>query len=207
MYTVSTNSSAARGRGRPRDTDLRRKILTTAAGLAASEGTDIGFDRIAQAAGVSRTTLYRWWPSPQELLLDALLDSVSFSLDTDGAGPALAQLRRQVEFAAGVLSAPPTGAPLRALAAGALTRESLHRAFLERWLTPRRDAARVLIARGIADGTIVDEDPETLIDVLFAPVYHRAFFTAQPIDSDLIDALMRRVAASPSRPNDEENRT
>jgi len=40
---------------------------------------------------------------------------------------------------------------------------------------------------------IVDEDPELLIDLLFAPLYHRAFFTGAPIDDDLIDALLARV--------------
>lgn len=160
---------------------------------------DVGFDRIAQAAGASRTTLYRWWANPQELFLDALLDSVQFSLDTDEDAPTLARLRSQVELAAAVLIDPSTGAPLRALASAAMTSDATHTAFAQHWLEPRRTAARALIDHGIDEGVIVDEDPEVLIDVLFAPIYHRALFTGGPLDDDLVDALVRSIAASETR--------
>lgn len=180
--------------------ELRRRILVAAARLAAESGIEVGFDRIAQAADASRTTLYRWWRNPQELLLDALLESVRFSTETDENAPTLARLRSQVELAAAVLTDPPTGAPLRALASAALTSQAAHAALTERWLAPRRAAARPLIEQGIAEGVIVDEDPEMLIDVLFAPVYHRAFFTDGPLNDELVDALIRRVAAPTALP-------
>lgn len=198
LYAVFTNETSVekpRRRGRPRNPELRRRILVAATRLAAESGVDVGFDSIAQAAGASRTTLYRWWSNPQELLLDALLDSVRFSMETDADTSTLARLRSQVELAAAVVIDPPTGAPLRALASAAMTREAAHAAFLQRWLAPRRAASRALIEQGIAEGTIVNEDPEVLIDVLFAPIYHRAFFTGGPLDDDLVDALIRRVSA------------
>lgn len=193
MSTNSATPAAPRSRGRPRDPELRRRILRTAARLAADEGIDIGFDRIAQEAGASRTTLYRWWNGSRELLLDALLEAAAFSLETDPAASVPERLRAQVESAAAIFLDSETGAPLRALAAAALTRESGRVDFMEHWLGPRRDAARVLVVQGIADGTIVDDDPDTIIDVLFAPIYHRAFFTGQPLTDDYVDALMRRV--------------
>lgn len=127
-------------------------------------------------------------------MLDALLESVRFSMETDEHAPTLSRLRSQVELAAAVLIDPPTGAPLRALASAAMTRDATHTAFTEHWLAPRRAASRALIEQGIAEGAIVDEDPEALIDVLFAPIYHRAFFTDSPLDDDLVDALIRRIA-------------
>lgn len=194
MFSNSTTPEAPpRGRGRPRDTALRQRILTTAARLAADEGIDIGFDRIAQAAGASRTTLYRWWRGPHELLLDALLDATAFSLESDPTAPVLDQLRAQVEGAAALLIDDITGAPLRALAAAALTRESAQIDFMAHWLRPRRDAAHALVVEGIAEGTIVDDDIDTLIDVLFAPVYHRALFTAMPLTEEYVAGLLRRI--------------
>ncbi|MDM4762021.1 TetR-like C-terminal domain-containing protein [Galbitalea sp. SE-J8] len=194
MSSNSGTPQPPRGRGRPRDPQLRDRILAAAARLAAEAGVDIGFDRIAQAAGASRTTLYRWWRTPEELLLDALLGSVHESITTDAGTPAIEGLREQMTLAADVLIDAPTGGPLRALAAGALSRRATHAAFAEHWLAPRRAAARELVARGIREGTIVDEDPELIIDALFAPIYHRAFFTDGPLDAAVIDALLRRVA-------------
>lgn len=203
LYDVSSNSSTPtaagaptpRGRGRPRDTELRARILATAARLAADEGVDVGFDRIAQATGASRTTLYRWWRGPHEILLDALRDATAFSLENDPGADVLDRLHAQVESAAAVLTDDVTGGPLRALAAAALTRESARIDFMEHWLRPRRAAARALLVEGIAAGTIVDEDPDTLIDVLFGPIYHRALLTAMPLTADYVEALLRRVTA------------
>ncbi|WP_448256908.1 TetR/AcrR family transcriptional regulator C-terminal ligand-binding domain-containing protein [Microbacterium aurum] len=193
MSRNSATPAAPRGRGRPRDTALRQRILTAAARLAADEGIDVSFERIAHAAGASRTTLYRWWQGPHELLLDALLEATAFSLQHDAGTGTIDQLRGQVESAAAVLLDATTGAPLRALAAAALTREGARIDFWEHWLRPRRAAARELILAGIAEGTIADDDPDALIDVLFAPVYHRAFFTAMPLTDAYVDVLMRRI--------------
>lgn len=203
MYTVSSNydearqqeSDAKRPRGRPRSVELRQRILAAASRLAAEAGGAVGFDRIAQAAGASRTTLYRWWTSPQELLLDALLEEVRSTIHIDDGVPVIAQLRSHIRMTATVLMDPPTGAPLRALASAALTRPDVHTAFVEHWFEPRREAARRLLERGIAEGVVVDEDPEVLIDVLFGPVYHRAFFTDGPLDDAFVDGLIRRVSA------------
>jgi len=192
MSTKDVGAATKLPRGRPRDTALRNRILATAAELAAGEGVEIGFDRIAQAAGASRTTLYRWWRSPHELFLDALLESARTPPDPADS-PVLERIRAQLEAAAVVLVDRPTAAPLRVLAAGALTSAPDADSFRTHWLAPRRGLARELIRLGIDEGVIVDEDPELLIDLLFAPLYHRAFFTGAPIDDDLIDALLARV--------------
>jgi AcrR family transcriptional regulator len=193
---VSTNSPREGShRGRPRDARLRQRILAAAAELVTSDGIDVGFDRIARAAGASRTTLYRWWSNPHELLLDALLEAVQFSIETEGPGSAIEKLRAQVAMAGQVLSDPVTGGPLRALAAGALADEDTRRRFQEHWLTPRRDAARLLVIQGIAEGSILERDPDFVVDVLFAPIYHRVYFTGGPVDEGLFDELIRLIAA------------
>lgn len=164
--------------------------------LSAQDGVDVGFDRIAAQAGVSRTTLYRWWRSPREVLLDALLESVRFSIEVDASTPAIDQLRAHLRSAAEVLTRPPTAAPLRALAAAALGDEAVHLAFRQRWLEPRRAAAQTLVERGFADGSITGADPQAVIDELFGPVYHRAWFTDGPLDEEFINGLLARVASA-----------
>ncbi|MGB4777956.1 TetR/AcrR family transcriptional regulator C-terminal ligand-binding domain-containing protein [Microbacterium sp.] len=193
MYSNAATPAPSRGRGRPRDAQLRERILVAAARLAAEEGIDIGFDRISQASGASRTTLYRWWSSPQELLLDALLDASEFSPERDSTLPTVERLRSHLENTAAMLIDDDTGVPLRALAAVAAGRENARIAFVEHWLKPRRDAARALVIAGIAEGEIVDEDPDVLVDVLLAPIYHRAVLLGAPLTEEFISGLMRRV--------------
>lgn len=193
MSSIGAGRPPAAPRGRPRDPALRLRILEHAARIAAEQGVGVGFDAIARAAGASRTTLYRWWSSPEELFLDALLGSVRESIEPDEQSSVTERLRRQVELASVALVASPTGPPLRALAAAALTSDPAHAAFVHSWLAPRRAVARDLVEQGIAEGSIVDDDPEMLVDVLFAPIYHRVFFTGDAVDEQLVDALMRRV--------------
>lgn len=194
MSTNSTTTPGARGRGRPRDAQLRRRILASAARLAADEGIDVGFDRIAQDAGASRTTLYRWWATPHELLLDALLTGASFSPESDPTHPAIERLHAHLENTAATLIDDVTGAPLRALAAVAVGREDARVAFVEHWLAPRRDSARALVVEAIGDGAIVDDDPDAIVDMLLSPIYHRSWLLRLPLTDDVIDALLRRVA-------------
>lgn len=194
MSTSSAPAPGARTRGRPRDPALRERILEAAANLAMASGVELGFERIAQEAGASRTTLYRWWDSPQELLLDAMLERTRWSLDHDSEGTAAARLRAQVVDAVEILSAPDTGRPLRALAAGALTNEKVRTAFIEHWLSPRREVAARILSDGMITGEFrQDLDAEAVIDALFSPIYHRLLLTRMPLGRGFADTLWRIV--------------
>jgi AcrR family transcriptional regulator len=67
--------STVRGPGRPRSAEARRAILDAALALASSRPyPELTIDAIARQAGVSRQTIYRWWRTPADVLLEALLD-------------------------------------------------------------------------------------------------------------------------------------
>ena len=56
-----------------RTTRVREVIVDTAAGLLVREGAGaVTAVRIAEDTGVARTTIYRHWPDPTALLLDAI---------------------------------------------------------------------------------------------------------------------------------------
>ncbi len=194
MSTSAASDPGARTRGRPRDPALRERILDAAATLAMTAGIELGFERIAQEAGASRTTLYRWWDSPQELLLDAMLERTRWSLDHDSEGTAAARLRAQVIDAVEILSAPDTGRPLRALAAGALTNEKVRASFIEHWLEPRRAVAATILEDGMITGEFrQDLDVQAVIDALFSPIYHRLLLTRMPLGRNFGETLWNLV--------------
>src|SRR6476661_4064122 len=88
---------APRPRGRPRSEHARQEVLEAAYKLLRDKGFNaVGSHEIAQAAGVSSATLYRWWKSKEEILFDACFEHMKPVLAISGNGSALARLRRYV---------------------------------------------------------------------------------------------------------------
>src|SRR5712672_3696495 len=86
---------APRPRGRPRSEQARQEILDTAYKLLRDKGFNaVGSHEIAQAAGVSSATLYRWWKSKEEILFDACFEHMRPSLAIPETGSGLTRLRR-----------------------------------------------------------------------------------------------------------------
>lgn len=84
-------------------------ILDTAATVLAERGPEVSMSEIAEAAGVSRATLYRYFPS-RDALMGALVDAAMAEvaarvadarLDAVAADEAIARLTRAVFTAAG----------------------------------------------------------------------------------------------------------
>ncbi len=64
---------AAPQRGRPRSEKAHNAILEAAAELLLDNGlAAVSMDAVATRAGVSKATIYRWWPTKETLALDAL---------------------------------------------------------------------------------------------------------------------------------------
>ena len=60
-------------RGRPRSEKARKAILAAAMQRLLDHGLHaMSMDDVARDAGVSKATIYRWWPSKERLALDAL---------------------------------------------------------------------------------------------------------------------------------------
>ena len=60
-------------RGRPRSERARKAILEAAAELLLARGLSaVSMDAVAERAGVSKATIYRWWATKETLALDAL---------------------------------------------------------------------------------------------------------------------------------------
>jgi hypothetical protein len=81
--------------GRPRSEQALQEILETAYKLLRDKGFNaVGSHEIAQVAGVSSATLYRWWKSKEEILFDACFEHMKPVLAIPETGSALTRLRR-----------------------------------------------------------------------------------------------------------------
>jgi len=69
-------------RGRKRDDSVRLLILTAMLELVAQGNSfaRISVEQLAREAGVSKTTIYKWWPGKEEIFCEAFLHYASEAL-------------------------------------------------------------------------------------------------------------------------------
>jgi AcrR family transcriptional regulator len=192
-----------RRRGRPRSATAKRAILRAAFDLLVEHGlAATSMDAVAQRAGVSKATIYRWWPTKGLLALDALYDG----WETSPRGPRetgslrgdlLALVRPWVRLA----SAPGSRRLLAALIAEAQRHPGFAAAYRERFVEPRRAHGREVFARAVARDEIpAATDVEVALDLLYGPLYHRLLHGHAPLNDrfvrDVVQATLASVAAA-----------
>jgi AcrR family transcriptional regulator len=162
-------------RGRPRSEKARRAILEAAAELLLLRGLDaVSMDAVAERAGVSKATIYRWWPSKEMLALDALLDWAAASApvrDTGSLrGDVLALIRPWVRE----IRRRPFGPVIAAFVSEAQSDAKFADAYRTHFVEPRRDAMRAVFARAAERAELAaDVDVEVALDLIYGAVYHR----------------------------------
>src|SRR5580693_2726691 len=106
---ASTDGTPApRGRApHRRDENARIAVLHAADDLLVERGFNgLTIEGIAARAGVAKQTIYRWWPSKVDVLLDTLVDDAGRQLVVSEAGPAFEVMRRYLRVFAGFLGEP-----------------------------------------------------------------------------------------------------
>jgi AcrR family transcriptional regulator len=185
-------------RGRPRSEAARNAILDAAAELLLAHGLgEVSMDAVAERAGVSKATIYRWWPTKETLALEALYwewDTARPTADDTGSlrGDLLAVLRPWLRR----IRARPYGHVIAALVTEANTDPAFAEQYRARFVEPRRQPARALFERAIERGEIpADTDVEVALDLLFGPVYHRLLHGHAPLTDRFMEAVVDSVLA------------
>jgi AcrR family transcriptional regulator len=197
---------AGRTRGRPRSEKARLAILAAAGELMLEGGVNAAsMEAIAERAGVSKATIYKWWPSRGAVALDGFLAQAQDTIAVPEGLSTREGLRFQVGALIELFRDTPSGPLMRALVSQAECDPEIARAVRERWLAPRRAVAYGIIRDGMASGELrPDVDVSVVSDQLFAPIYHRLIFGHEPLDDQLADRLvdqaMAGIAASPLLP-------
>ena len=185
---------APRPRGRPRSEHARQEILEAAYKLLRGKNFNaVGSHEIAQAAGVSSATLYRWWKSKEEILLDACFEHMKPILAIPETGSGLTRLRRYVLRATEFLVSE-EGAVMARVLTGIHEDKRLRQLFLERYVKPRRRIQRRIIEDAIASCELKSTtDPDLLIDALNGPLFFRWLQGHAPLDKGFAKGILDRV--------------
>jgi len=196
---VQTTDDALRGRGRPRDEDARARILQ--ASLEALE--DLGYpgvtcEAIAERAGASKATIYRWWPHKEAVMLEALRESVAQELPFPDTGNLKEDICIQLHNFVKLLNGPRSRV-FKGMIAAAQSDPKVAAAFLSIWVLPRREFARRGIERYRSE-LRPGLDLELVLDALYGPLYYRLLIGHQPLTIELADHMADLVWAGMVNP-------
>jgi AcrR family transcriptional regulator len=190
-------------RGRPRSAKTRQAILAATSELLLELGlSSISMDAVAERAGASKATIYRWWPSKELLALDALFSEWETGQpDGPDTGSLEGDLLALVRPWAHGLSEKPYGRVIAALITRAQSDPKFAEAYRARFVEPRRDQARLVFGRAIERDEIpADTDIETALDLLYGPLYHRMLHRHAELTDDFARTVVQYVVAGVSRP-------
>lgn len=196
----ATGSAPERRRpGRRRSEGSRDAILLAAAELVVEHGyAAVSIEKIAQRAGVGKQTIYRWWPSKGDVIMEALARKADVHIPLPDEGSWAADLRRTLDDSFTLARAPQVAELLRALMVEAQLDPAFAERFRAEFLERRRAAVAVLVERAERRGDL----PATLTagfaaDVLFGVLWYRLLAVPQPLDADLADRLAALLTATP----------
>jgi AcrR family transcriptional regulator len=192
-----------KGRAPHRRSDRARlAVLNAADDLLVERGyAGVTIEGIAARAGVAKQTIYRWWPSKFEILMDTFLQDAAGALEIPDTGTAAEDLRHHLRQLAAFLTGEPAGQVMLALIGQAQQDASMARAFQQRFMEERRALDRTILERAAARGDIRgDTDLDLIVDMIYGPVYHRVLLTGLPADDTFIDGLVGHVMVSITAP-------
>jgi AcrR family transcriptional regulator len=187
----SHDGHGARGLHR-RSESARQAILHAADDLLVELGfSGVTVEGIAARAGVGKQTIYRWWRSKVDVLLDCLVEDTASELTLPDTGKIDDDLRLWLRQVAKFLTRSDTGQVLRALIGEAQHDGAMAATFRSRFVLVSRERDRSLLARGVDRGELpLDLDLDSALDRLLGPVYYRAFVTGDKVDHKFTDGVV-----------------
>ncbi len=183
ILTSSDNASngadeagSVRARGRPRCANAHQAILDAAAELLETlDYQNITIERIAAQAKVGKPTIYRWWKTKADLILEAYrgesLRRLSVLELTDDS---FADLEDHLKRLFRVHRSRPVALGFRALIAEGQLDPQFRKKFSERLLSLRRCYIYEIIAHGKKSGQFRENvDADLVVDVLLGTFWYR----------------------------------
>ena len=158
-------------------------------------------DAIARRAGVSKATIYKWWPNKSLVALDAYLAGMSELVIMPDTGSAELDFSRQLKSVMAFYSSS-LGRLFGQFLAEGQSDPAFLSLFRERFLYARRNAARVMWQRGVDRGEIRKEiDSDLVLDLIYGPMIFRLLAGHGSLHARESEALVAVVFAGVKNSN------
>ena len=194
-----------RPRGRPRRAAARGAIIDATLRLLAErgfQGTTI--DAIAAEAGVGRNTIYRRWPTKEELIADALRE-ITAEVDIGDEDDVYRVLLTWIRDYARVLADPVFGRILPGVLGELQRNPAFARVYADRVVHPRREALVDLLSEALDRGALrPGANVEQIADLLAGPPFLRLLPLGLPPVTDhyaeeLLETIWRGIGPDAPR--------
>jgi AcrR family transcriptional regulator len=187
--------------GRPRNSLSHKAILTASLKLLRQKGyRSVTIEGIADAAGVGKQTIYRWWSSKAAVILEAFARDTAGRITMPDTGTVQSDLEVFLGQAFEILTRE-SGQMVRSLMSEALLDAEFAVSLREIFIDSRRRALRDILLRGIKRGEIPsDVEIELVIDLVYGPMWYRLLNNHAPLDRAFAHQLSKMIAASLRRP-------
>lgn len=187
---VKRANSASETRQDPRPAITRRLVLQTTLRLIAEQGFEgTTIELIAERSGVSRSTIYRHWPDPTLLYLEAFDPQSEDAALPPPSGSFATDLHTYIEHIAHRLNDDLFAAALAAQVDKA-RRDSAYRQAHLRYALTRNEYGMSLFRSGIESGEVrADIDPELETDRILSFLVFQRLMKYKSISGDLIEAV------------------
>jgi AcrR family transcriptional regulator len=185
--------------GRKRSQESRLAILSAAMELVAEVGFgSLTIEGIAARAGTGKQTVYRWWPSKADVLLDALATQADLRIPIPDAGSYAADLHEFLTATFELGRQQQVVQVLRVLMAQAQIDEAFGERFRAEFLARRRDALAVIVDRARERGDLPASPPPALLaDIVFGVIWYRVLAGHRPLDDGLPAELTATLTGTP----------
>ena len=181
-------------RGRPRSAEARTAIIEATRELLDEVGyTRLTITAIADRARAGRATVYRWWATKGDLVLEAARDHIDIGVVPE-LGTTEAELRAAIEQLIATFSDRLAAIVIFAAISTADHDPSMARELRARHIYPWRQSAAAAIERGIARGDLpADTDPVFILDLIVGMVFQRAVVVRDEDLGNLAERLLSVV--------------
>ncbi|MGW8455621.1 TetR/AcrR family transcriptional regulator [Streptomyces niveus] len=197
--TATEDSGAGRtaarqhhGNRHGRSERARQAVLEAADGLLVEKGfAGVTIEGIASSAGVAKQTIYRWWSTKTDILLDAFLQDATEALTPPDHGDLAADLGAHLHQLALFLTRSDAGTVFTALLGHAQHDPAFAGVLRARYLDEQRRRDRLPLDNAVRRGELPpDLDTVAEVDQLVGPIYHRVLVTGDPVDRAFTDLLV-----------------
>ena len=148
----------------------------------------LSIERIAREAGVSKTTIYRWWPDKAAVIIDTFLENHILRTSMREDLPPLEALREHVVALAAVYAGHEGRLMAQLLAESQYDPATLEEFKAQFW-RPRREVVNRVIERAIEEGSIRgDRTPDEIAERIYAPIYFKLLFQEGAFDPETMRA-------------------
>jgi AcrR family transcriptional regulator len=168
--------------------------------LTESSYGEVTMEGIAARAGVSKQTLYNWWPSKARLAMEAYAATAATRIPESDTGSTQEDLQRLLCFTCQVLGRGESslGATLAGLIAAAQSDDELGCELRETLIAARRRVATRILQRGMERGEVDPElDLPLVLDLLYGPIWYRLLLRNAPLNRafahEIVAHLMPRL--------------